>query len=158
MKLQGMGIVSMENLKSMPLEKLKNEFGKWGLDIYNKIRGIDDSPVQEFYEAKSIGEQETFPKDTLEASYIIDRLDLMCQNVIKRLIEERFESFKTIVITARFTGFTTKTRAHTLKKPADSLVVLKREAIKLLMPFLDKRENPEMKKIRLIGVRVEKLV
>ena len=29
--------------------------------------------------------------------------------------------------------------------------------MKLLMPFLDHRENPKRKMIRLIGVRVEKL-
>ena len=29
--------------------------------------------------------------------------------------------------------------------------------MKLLMPFLDRRENPKRKLIRLIGVRVEKL-
>jgi hypothetical protein len=29
--------------------------------------------------------------------------------------------------------------------------------MKLLMPFLDRRENPKHKLIRLIGVRVEKL-
>jgi hypothetical protein len=29
--------------------------------------------------------------------------------------------------------------------------------MKLLMPFLDQRENPKRKLIRLIGVRVEKL-
>jgi DNA polymerase IV (DinB-like DNA polymerase) len=30
-------------------------------------------------------------------------------------------------------------------------------AMKLLMPFLDRRENPRRKLLRLIGVRVEKL-
>ena len=36
-------------------------------------------------------------------------------------------------------------------------MTLKREAFKLMMPFLDRRENPQNKKIRLLGVRVEKL-
>jgi DNA polymerase IV (DinB-like DNA polymerase) len=81
----------------------------------------------------------------------------MCENIIKRLKGEGFKSFKTVVITVRFAGFETKTRSHTLAKPADSLAVLKREAMKLLMPFFDKRENVEMRLIRLIGVRVEKL-
>lgn len=35
---------------------------------------------------------------------------------------------------------------------------LKREALRLILPFLDARENPKRKKIRLIGVRAEKLL
>jgi hypothetical protein len=34
---------------------------------------------------------------------------------------------------------------------------LEAEALKLFLPFLDRRENPQRKLIRLIGVRVEKL-
>lgn len=156
-KLHGIGAVFIRDLKKKSLEELKEKFGKWGEDMFFKARGIDDLPVEEAYEAKSIGEQETFPKDTLEANYIIDRLGLMCENIIKRIKNEDFQSFRTIVITVRFTGFVTKTRSHTFKKPVDSLIELKREAIKLFMPFLDKRENPQMKKIRLVGVRVEKM-
>lgn len=31
------------------------------------------------------------------------------------------------------------------------------EAMRLFMPFLDRRENPQRKLIRLLGVRLEKL-
>ena len=31
------------------------------------------------------------------------------------------------------------------------------ETLKLILPFLDKRKNPKLKKIRLVGVRIEKL-
>jgi len=34
---------------------------------------------------------------------------------------------------------------------------LQREALKLLLPFLDHRENPQRKLFRLLGLRVEKL-
>ena len=39
----------------------------------------------------------------------------------------------------------------------NSITVLQRDAMKLLMPFLDDRETPQRKLIRHIGVRVEKL-
>jgi len=48
----------------------------------------------------------------------------------------------------------THTRSHTLPRPTDSLKTLQFEAMKLLMPFLDHRENPRRKRLR----RVEKLV
>jgi len=61
------------------------------------------------------------------------------------------------VVTVRFADFDTFTRSHTLTQPAATLRTLTFEAMKLLMPFLDRRENPKHKLIRLIGVRVEKL-
>jgi DNA polymerase IV (DinB-like DNA polymerase) len=39
----------------------------------------------------------------------------------------------------------------------DERAILRREAMKLLLPFLDWRENPQRKLIRLLGLRVEKL-
>lgn len=57
----------------------------------------------------------------------------------------------------RFSDFETKNRSHTLSKSASTLKILKTEALKLLMPFFDWRENPKRKLMRLIGVRLEKL-
>jgi DNA polymerase IV (DinB-like DNA polymerase) len=57
----------------------------------------------------------------------------------------------------RFADFTTHSRSRTLPNPSPSPRTLRFEAMKLLMPFLDHRENPRRKMIRLIGVRVEKL-
>jgi hypothetical protein len=38
-----------------------------------------------------------------------------------------------------------------------ALALLKQEALSLLLPFFDARENPRGKAIRLIGLRLEKL-
>lgn len=156
-RLQEMGIFLVRDLKKLSLEELKEKFGKWGEGMYYKARGIDESLVEEFNEAKSIGEQETFPQNTLDPNFIIGRLTAMCENIIGRMKKDGFKGFRTIALTVRFAGFETKTRSHTLKSPADSVDILKKEALKLLIPFFDKRENPGNKLIRLIGVRVEKL-
>src|SRR5207247_2580438 len=58
---------------------------------------------------------------------------------------------------SRNADFETHTRAYTITQPADSVAALEFEAWKLLLPFLDRRENPKRKPIRLIGVRIEKL-
>ena len=57
----------------------------------------------------------------------------------------------------RFADFETKTRSRTLQEPITRAAQLEFEAMKLLMPFVDGRENPDRKPVRLIGVRVEKL-
>lgn len=148
----------VRDLKKFSRGELEGMLGKWGMELYSKIRGQDDSPVTEEYEVKSVGEQETFPEDTLDSNFIFPRLSALCEGVMVRFREGGFTSFKTIVLTVRFTGFDTKTRSHTLAEPANSLATLRFEALKLFMPFLDSRENPRHRKIRLVGVRLEKLV
>lgn len=97
-----------------------------------------------------------------------------------------FKAFRSVGITVRFSDFTTKTRIVTLKEPvpavhvpgrglfdsetlavaakADSvasaaaLKVIQFQALRLFMPFLDRRENPSHKAIRLLGVKVERFV
>ena len=151
------GIRIVRDLKKYNLAEMEEMLGKWGGDLYCKIRGIDDSEITEEYEAKSIGEQETFQTDTLDFKFIFARMEALCQNVFRRFKESDFKSFRTVTITVRFSGFETKNRSHTLAKPADTLKTLKIESTRLLLPFFDVRENPRKKLIRLIGVRVEKL-
>jgi len=151
------GAKKVSDLKKFSVQDLHNLLGKWGDELYDKIRGKNSSPIGERYKAKSVGEQETFEKDTLESALILQRMKMICENIIKRLKAESFKSFRTIAVTVRFADFETKTRSRTLKTPASTAEALYPETIKLLLPFFDKRENPKHKLIRLIGARVEKL-
>jgi len=132
-------------------------FGKRGSDLYEKAHGRDESPVEETYEVKSIGEQETFERDTRDSEFLVERLRAICRDVMGRLAAEGCTHFRTVVLTVRFADFETKSRSHTLSSPTSDPIVLEEEARKLFLPFLDERENPQGKLIRLLGVRVEKL-
>jgi DNA polymerase IV (DinB-like DNA polymerase) len=151
-------IKTVADLKKLTLEKLEELFGKWGLSLYEKVRGRSSATLEFHHEAKSLGEQETFPQDTRDLTFLFERLGLMCRSVHDRLLAHGFGTFRTVVVTVRFADFDTKTRSHTLTHPTDSLHRLHFEAMKLLMPFLDRRENPKKKLFRLLGVRLEKLV
>jgi DNA polymerase IV (DinB-like DNA polymerase) len=151
------GIRLVRDLKRFSQQDLQEMFGKRGLEFYDAIRGRDESPIQESREPKSIGEEETFDRDTRDATFIGERLKELCQAVLRRLTAEGFSAFRTVVVKVRFADFETHTRAHTLAQPTNSLSVVEFEALKLLMPFLDSRENPRRKPIRLIGIRLEKL-
>lgn len=155
--LNKLGIKTVRDLKTLSLSKTKELLGKWGEDLYRKARGESDSPVSNDYEAKSIGEQETFHEDRRDANFIVDRIKELSEDVIRRLKRSDFETYRAIGITVRFSDFETKTRARTLAEPASDSGTLSFEAFKLFLPFLDKRENPKHKAIRLIGVKIEKL-
>jgi len=78
--------------------------------------------------------------------------------VYRRLVGDGFRAFRTVTVTVRFTGFVTVSRSYTGHDAASQLEQLQAAVRRLLEPFFDARENPTGKKIRLIGVRVEKLL
>jgi nucleotidyltransferase/DNA polymerase involved in DNA repair len=152
------GVTVVRDLKRFSEADLVERFGKWGRVLYERVRGRDEAPVQESDEVKSIGEQETFLRDTLDSRTLTEHLKAMSRDVLTRLAEAGYSSFRAVVVTVRFADFETKSRSHTLPQPTNSLKDLEVEAMRLFLPFLDRRENPQRKLIRLIGVRVEKLL
>jgi nucleotidyltransferase/DNA polymerase involved in DNA repair len=151
------GIKIAADVKRLAPEELERLLGKWGLALYDKVRGRGSAVLRTAREPKSIGEQETFAEDTEDLEFLFERLWAMCRSVLQSLSEEGFQTFRTVVVTVRFADFETHTRSHTLPQTVGSLRLLQFEAMKLLMPFLDRRENPHRKLIRLLGVRLEKL-
>lgn len=151
------GIATVADLHALEPIDLELLFGKQGIDLYDKAHGIDDAPLVEEWTAKSISEQETLQHDTLAGDVIIALLKKLAEQVHERFARSEFKTFKTVGITVRFEGFETKTRAKTLPIETDNRALLEFETLKLLLPFLDARENPKRKAIRLIGVKVEKL-
>jgi hypothetical protein len=62
-----------------------------------------------------------------------------------------------VTVTVRFENFITLVRSRTAREAWTSGEALSATALDLLLPFLDDRENPRHRKLRLIGVRAEKL-
>ena len=155
--LQERKIKTVADLRGIQLVQLREWFGKGGEDLHHKVRGISDDPVSNEWERKSVGEQETFEEDTLDAGFILGRAQDLAAGVFRRLVTEGFAAFRTATVTVRFAGFVTMSRSRTGRGLLTSLEQLQTEVRQLLEPFFDARENPKGKKIRLIGVRVEKL-
>ena len=155
--LRERNILTIEDLRALDRFDLELMLGKQGLVLYDKARGIDDSPLIEEWTAKSIGEQETLQHDSLAGDIIIALLKKLAAQVYARFDRSEFATFKTVGITVRFEGFETKTRAKTLPIATNDPATLEFESLKLLLPFLDARENPKRKPIRLVGIKVEKL-
>ncbi len=164
-KLAARGVFLMRDIRKLSKDELGKLFGKWGFEMYERVRGRDDSPLITEREAKSIGEQTTFQKDTSEPDFLMKELDELCKDVFARFKKDGWKSFRTVAITVRFSDFETKTRSHTVKSPASSaggsvsnIKDLELEALKLFLPFLDSRENPHRKAVRLLGIRIERLL
>ena len=161
--LHQQNIRRVRELREIPEAKLTEWFGSWGLRLFEKARGLDDSPVSNEWTRKSIGEQETFEQDSRELSVVREQLSGMAERVVAKLRRNEFSGFRTMTLTVRFSDFDTRNRSRTVKNgitidsTEDALQLIKKEALELLMPFFDARENPRGKAIRLVGLRLEKL-
>ena len=157
-ELNERGIRTVRDLRALELAQLAEWFGRWGEDLHAKARGLSDSVVSNEWEPRSVGEQETFEVNTLDADFILQRVGALAAEVFARLQRQGFRACRTVTITVRFAHFRTLTRSHTSREEIASEEALYAGAAQLFSPFLDARENPRGTKIRLIGVRAEKLL
>ena len=157
-ELNERGIRTVSDLRGVELARLAEWLGRWGEDLHAKARGLSDSPVSNDWEPKSVGEQETFEVNTLDAAFILERDRALAAEVFARLRRQGFRAFRTVTITVRFAHFRTLTRSHTPREEMATEDALCAGAVELFRPVLDQRENPRGTKIRLIGVRAEKLL
>ncbi len=155
--LRERGIRTIAELRAVEPARLIEWFGKWGEEMHERARGISESPVSNEWERKSVGEQETFERDTLEPAFILERARALAGGVFERMLADGFRGFRTVTVTVRFENFVTMSRSLTAEAPLATRDALDATAHRLLAPFFDERENPRGRKIRLIGVRVEKL-
>lgn len=153
----------VRELRHVPQATLTGWFGSWGLRLFEKAQAIDDSPVSNAWTRKSIGEQETFEHDSRDLALVREQLERMAERVLAKLRTNEFSGFRTLTLTVRFSDFITRNRSRTMKSAialdsdGDVLQLIQKEALELLLPFFDARENPRGKAIRLIGLRLEKL-
>lgn len=156
-QLAQLGITTIESARAFSVEQLANVLGKWGVALYDKVRGQDASPLRDHQLAKSISEQTTLPADSLEPLTLIARLLQLSVNVHDRLQDEGFTGYRTLTLIVRFADFETHTSASTFPKHRRDLKSLQQTALRLVLPFIDRRRNPHQKPWRLLGLRLEKL-
>jgi DNA polymerase-4 len=150
-RLQDMGIMTIGNLASIPLEKLIEDFGQsYGSYLYEASKGIDESPLITQWEPKSMSRETTFQKDTDNWNIISKSLAELTRDVVDSMKGSGYQG-KTVTIKIRFSNFETHTRAKTLDDFADSLDVMRKAAFEIF------RKIELKKKVRLIGVRVSNL-
>jgi len=150
-------IRTVADLRGLDRDQLAEWLGRSGEDLFLKARGLSESVVSNDRERKSVGEQETFEVDSLDAAFVQERARALARTVWSRLEGHGFRAFKTVTVTVRFENFITFARSRTSREAWTSEEALWTAALDLLLPFFDARENPRGRKLRLIGVRAEKL-
>jgi len=80
-----LGIKKIQTVQEMPMDMFARVFGKSGISIWKKANGIDNSPVVQYRERKSISTERTFEKDTTDIHKLEGILVAMTENLIYQL-------------------------------------------------------------------------
>ncbi|HHY77626.1 MAG TPA: DNA polymerase IV [Clostridiales bacterium] len=144
-RLNQIGIYTIEQLLRLTEEEMIYFFGKYGIEIYNRIRGHDDRPVCTQRETKSIGRETTFDSDTMDKTFLKKVLSEFAEELANSLMEESLYA-KTVTVKIKNQDFKTHTKSKTLKRYINSYKEIKEAAFEILDDY-----NIEQG-IRLIGL------
>ncbi len=145
-KFKKLGIHSGKELKEASREKLRKHFGKHGMFFFSIARGEDLRKVDPQRIRKSVGAENTFSSDLLNATELDQALEDICSELYRRLVKAGILG-KTITLKIKYHDFIQVTRSRTLLLPMQT----EKEILQLSRELLHQHREPE-KPIRLLGV------
>jgi DNA polymerase-4 len=150
-RLSELGIHTIGDLARWPEAELTSLFGEHGHDLSHHAHGIDERPVVNEHEIKSISQEITFMRDVSDDKTLASTLRNLSEQVGWRLRQSDLAG-GTVKLKIRWPDFTTLTRQSTLPQPTDQGEEIASTAAALLRSV---RRSGQA--VRLIGVGVSHL-
>jgi DNA polymerase-4 len=148
-----LGLRTVSDLAHTPLGTLKRALGEaTGSHLHELSWGRDPRRVVPEQAEKSVGAEETFPRDIDDPEIVLREVLRLSERVAARLRSQDVVG-RTVVIKVRFADFTTITRSRTLPEHTDVARTVYGTARELF-----DRLGLDRARLRLVGVRVEGLV
>ena len=149
--LKDMGIDRIATLREVPMELMMKLLGENGIEIWRRANGIDNTPVQPYWEQKSMSTERTFNQDTMDVEMLNRLLVKMVSDLCFDLrADQKLTSCVTVKI--RYANFDTHTQQRRIPYTSFDHTIL--EVVKDLFKKLYNRRMM----LRLIGVRLSHLV
>ena len=149
--LCSLGIRKIQPLQEMPVELMERALGQNGISIWKKANGIDQTPVIQYNERKSISTERTFDQDTIDVVKLKGILSAMAENLAFQLRRgDRLTGCVTVKV--RYSDFQTQTLQKKIPYTAGD-----HELIPLILELFTRVFNRRLL-VRLIGVRYSALV
>jgi DNA polymerase-4 len=118
-KLQERGITTCGQLQRFSRLELQNIFGKFGVELYDLSRGIDERPVEPDRERKSLSTEETFSSDLETLAACEEKLEELFAEMMADLAQK--ESNRTVTkifVKLKFADFTRTTVERAGRAPS----------------------------------------
>jgi len=144
-KLEELGVKTCGELQRFSRPELVNVFGKFGLELYELCRGIDDRPVEPDRPRKSLSTEETFAVDLATLEQCDEKLEELFQDVMADLAQkESTREITKIFVKLKFNDFTRTTAERAGVAPT----------LEGFRSLLEEAFGRTGKPVRLIGVGV----
>jgi DNA polymerase IV len=131
-RLERFGVETIGDLAALPVTTLVDTLGRaHGAHLHALAQGRDDRPVEADRETKSIGQEETFPRDVADREVLRREILQMAERVGSRLRDHHLAG-RTVTIKVRFPDFRTITRSTTVPDPFSASAEIARQALALL--------------------------
>ena len=152
-RLAKLGMITVPDVLQYDVPTLARWLGEreagW---LHDRVRGIDDSPVEPHFEAKSISRDETFPTDIREDAELERELLALVVRAASDLRSDGVTA-RTITVRIRDSDFRTRSAARTL----DTGVISDRVIYSVARTLLHKLRTARRVPARLIGVALSSL-
>jgi DNA polymerase-4 len=149
--LYSLGIRKIHTLQEMPVEMMETILGRNGIAIWKKANGIDQSPVIQHNERKSISTERTFDRDTIDVRKLRAILIAMTENLAFQLRRGQ-KMTGCVTIKLRYSDFQTQT----LQKKI-SYTSADHDLLPIALELFNKLYTRRVL-IRLIGIRFSDLI
>lgn len=150
-KMHELGIYTGADLKELSQDACIEHFGKAGLALYERVRGVDDRPVKVTRVRKSIGKERTFYPFLYHDNQIEEHLRKLASAVSESLRGKDLHG-KVVTLKFRDVDFTTTTRQQSLVDPIIDGMTIYFYALDLWQTYGDASKG-----IRLLGITVSDL-
>lgn len=147
-RLNGLGIYTAGDISKTPLQHLERNFGSdMGKALYERSRGVDQSPVVPFHEPGALSREVVFDVETEDRRIVKEALYALAGDVVARLKGLACKG-ASVAIKIGYSDFETVARSIALDAESDSLNDVWKAASRLL-----DADSPR-KPVRLVGVKV----
>jgi len=146
-KMQEHGIYLGRDLRKLKRSYLIKNFGKSGKYFYDIVRSIEDNPVNPNKIRKSVGIERTFTSDLLLESDIIEELNVLANELEKRLFKSKVKG-KTIILKIKYADF----KQITISRTIERYVNKKRDFFLIIEDLICKANL--IKPVRLLGITI----
>ena len=146
-----LGIKRIKTVQEMPYEMMSKVLGKNGGSIWKKANGIDNAPVVQYQERKSISTERTFNRDTTDVLKLKTILTAMTQELTYQLRNGN-KLTACVSVKIRYSDFQTYTMQKRIPYSASDHIIFP------IIMELFKRLYQRRLLVRLIGVNFSHLV
>jgi DNA polymerase-4 len=113
-----LGIRTAGDMLAHPPEFFARRLGAAGLDLYDRARGVDPSPVSSGRQVKSVSAENTFERDVASREVLAAWLLRQAERVGREL-RRKGRRGRTVTLKLKYADFRQITRSKTLPEPTD---------------------------------------